>query len=490
MFKPIIRVSSFLSKEIREILRQPWLVVRLILGPFLILLLVGLGYSNHARVMRTLFVVPSNEPQVGPLVEKYATSLGPQIQYLGETTNQEEALQRLRLGQVDLVVVYPPHAYQTVKNGSQASLVVYHNEIDPTQVQYVDQLGRVYVAELNRRILAQFAAQAKQDSTNAKSNLQQARSSADNAKAAAAAGDNQRAQQELAQANSSLNQATSLLGAMGLIMGGVGQGLGGAPAITPDTLPATGSDQGPVDTRAQAVSNNLDRMDQQLAEFQNVPPDVMVSPLATETKSIAAFTPSFVIFYAPGVLALILQHVAISLASLALVREKVFGAVELFRVAPITAFEIMFGKYGSYMLFVGILGAILTVSMIYLLGVPLLGAVWWLVLTVALLIFASLGFGFGISATSGTDSQAVQASMLVLLASMFFSGFVFPLLQILVPVRYIGYLLPVTYGIIMLQDVMLKGIPPPWYFLAALGGMGVLLFIFSWWRYRRTMVRA
>ena len=245
-----------------------------------------------------------------------------------------------------------------------------------------------------------------------------------------------------------------------------------------------------VDVRAQTVSSDLDRLDRQLAEFQNVPPDVMVSPLATETKSIASFTPSFVIFYAPGVLALILQHVAVSIASLALVREKVFGAVELFRVAPIRAFEIMLGKYLSYLLFVGVLGAILTASMIYLLGVPLLGTVSWLVLSVALLIFASLGYGFAISATSGTDSQAVQASMLLLLASMFFSGFVFALVQILVPVRYIGYLLPVTYGIITLQDVMLKGIPPPWYLLAALGAMGVILFLFSWWRYRRTMVRA
>ncbi len=489
MLKPIVRISSFLGKEIREILRQPWLVVRLILGPFLILLLVGLGYSNQARVMRAMFVVPANEPDVAPLVEKYATSLGPQLQYVGQTVSKEEALQRLRLGQVDLVVIYPPHAYETVKNGSQATLELYHNEIDPTQAAYVAQLGQVYVGELNRRILLQYAAQAKQQSGDAKGNLQEARTAAESARQAAAAGDNARAQEELARANTSLDHATALVGATALIMGGVGQGLG-IGQVAPAATPAPTNDQASVDTRAQRVSSDLDRMDQQLAEFENVPPDVMVSPLATETKSIAAFTPSFVIFYAPGVLALILQHVAISIASLALVREKVFGAIELFRVAPITAFEILLGKYGSYLLFVGFLGAILAAAMIYLLGVPLLGALGWLVLSFFLLIFSSLGIGFAISATSGTDSQAVQASMLVLLASMFFSGFVFPLAQILVPVRYIGYLLPVTYSIMNLQDVMLKGVPPPWYFLAALGAMGVLLFVFSWWRYRRSMVRA
>ena len=288
-------------------------------------------------------------------------------------------------------------------------------------------------------------------------------------------------------ANSSIDRATALLGATALIMGGVGQGLGGN-VDAPQQDPALG-DQASVDQRAEQADRDLSRLDQQLVEFEKVPADVMVSPLTTETKTIATFTPSFVTFYAPGVLALILQHVAISIASLALVREKVFGAMELFRVAPVTSFEILFGKYGSYIIFVGFLALILTAAMIMLLGVPLLGTIGWLVLSLFLLVFSSLGIGFAISATSGTDSQAVQASMLVLLAAMFFSGFVFPLNQILVPVRYIGYLLPVTYSIQNLQNVMLKGIPPNWIFLMALGVMGVLLFVFAWWRYRRSMVK-
>ena len=57
---------------------------------------------------------------------------------------------------------------------------------------------------------------------------------------------------------------------------------------------------------------------------------------------------------------------------------------------------------------------------------------------------------------------------LVLLASMFFSGFVFPLQSIMIPARYIGFLLPVTYSIQNLQNVMLKRVPPAMPFLAAL----------------------
>lgn len=485
MLKPIVRISSFLSKEIREILRQPWLVVRLILGPFLILLLVGLGYTNSPRVLRAMFVVPADEPGVAQQVEQYASNLGPQLNYIGQTVSRDEALQRLRLGQVEMVVIYPAHAYETVKSGQQAVLELYHNEIDPTQAAYVDQLGRVYVGEMNRRILMLFAEQAKAESQASQGELQEARALAQKARTAAAAGDTQTAEQALLEANGRIDRATALLGATALIMGGVGQGLGGQVAAEPP--PA--SDAATLDAQAKQADADLARLDQQMAELDKVPADVMVSPLTTETKTIATFTPSFVTFYAPGVLALILQHVAISIASLALVREKVFGAIELFRVAPITAFEILLGKYGSYLLFVGFLAAVLTAAMIYLLGVPLLGYLAWLVLSLALLVFSSLGIGFAISATSGTDSQAVQASMLVLLAAMFFSGFVFPLAQILAPVRYIGYLLPVTYSITNLQDVMLKGILPPWTYLTALAGMGIVLFVFSWWRYRRSMVK-
>jgi len=55
-----IRTSSFLIMEIVEILRQPRLVLTLVLGPFLILLLFGIGYRNEARPLRTMFVVPEN----------------------------------------------------------------------------------------------------------------------------------------------------------------------------------------------------------------------------------------------------------------------------------------------------------------------------------------------------------------------------------------------------------------------------------------------
>ena len=45
--KFLIRISSFISKELTEILRQPRLILTLVFGPFLIMFLFGLGYPEH-----------------------------------------------------------------------------------------------------------------------------------------------------------------------------------------------------------------------------------------------------------------------------------------------------------------------------------------------------------------------------------------------------------------------------------------------------------
>ena len=54
----IVQVLGFIRKELVEILRQPKLVATLVFGPFVILLLFGLGYNNQPLELRTLFVGP------------------------------------------------------------------------------------------------------------------------------------------------------------------------------------------------------------------------------------------------------------------------------------------------------------------------------------------------------------------------------------------------------------------------------------------------
>jgi ABC-2 type transport system permease protein len=76
-----------------------------------------------------------------------------------------------------------------------------------------------------------------------------------------------------------------------------------------------------------------------------------------------------------------------------------------------------------------------------------------------------------LSMISGSETQAVQYAMLTLLAGLFFSGFVLDISQLATPYRYISYLLPVTYGIDMLHNVMLRGDAPDSSDLIGLGAL-------------------
>jgi ABC-2 type transport system permease protein len=221
-----------------------------------------------------------------------------------------------------------------------------------------------------------------------------------------------------------------------------------------------------------------------------IPTDVLVSPVKQTYSNVGGAALDFMTFYAPGVLALILQHIAITLGALSLVRERLLGAMELFRVAPVSLTQVLLGKYLGYTLFCGIITAALVGLLVFTpLAVPFLGSVALFVGLAVLFTLASLGIGFVISAWSSSDSQAVQLSMLVLLMSIFFSGFFLPLENFSPAIQSVGYALPLTHAIRGFQSIMLRGVPPSdlvWLLLGVIAGVTfVVAALMSQWRFRR-----
>src|SRR5437763_366610 len=130
--KRLTRAGAFVGKEINEVRRQPRLVLSLILGPFLILLLFGIGYQGESGKLTGIFVVP---PSGGfsQNVADYQKLVGNQLQITSVTTDQNSALADLRQRQVDLVVVVPPDLDKQISAGAQAKVPVYFNEVDPVR---------------------------------------------------------------------------------------------------------------------------------------------------------------------------------------------------------------------------------------------------------------------------------------------------------------------------------------------------------------------
>jgi ABC-2 type transport system permease protein len=113
--------------------------------------------------------------------------------------------------------------------------------------------------------------------------------------------------------------------------------------------------------------------------------------------------------------------------------------------------------------------------------------VGFVALAIGLLLLASIGLGLLIAVVSDSERQAVQLSLLVLLASVFFSGFVLPITEFNQPVRAVAYTLPVTHGIRLLQDLLLRGSTThAWEFLALII-IAIVTLVLAWIGLRRGM---
>jgi ABC-2 type transport system permease protein len=221
-----------------------------------------------------------------------------------------------------------------------------------------------------------------------------------------------------------------------------------------------------------------------------IPPEVIAAPTRAELGNTSPSTPGVVAYFGPAVLALILQHLAVTLIALSLVRERTTGVMELFRISPVTSGEVLTGKILAFG-FIGLVIAGVTIALLVAgFAVPMLAEVPVVAGTVALLLLASLGLGLLVATISDSERQAVQLSLLILLASVFFSGFVLDIQEFTEPVRVIAYLLPVTHGIQLLQDLMLRGATHEVWQFAALGLVALGTIVAAWLLLRRSMMRA
>lgn len=439
MFRFLIRISAFIGKELAEILRQTPLILTLVLGPFLILLLFGIGYRSEARPLRTIFVL-NDSSDLKQQVEEYAKNMGPQLIYMGITPDQGSAMRALQLGAVDLVVVIPANSLESIQNNQQAVIHVYHNEIDPYQANYVEYFCSVYIDALNHRFLDSTAKQGQVEASSVQGDVHTARVGIQ-----------------------SLQQAMDQ---------------GGITAVDNDKRQLVNK-----------MEEDLTNLDTRLAEFDRMDPVIMTTPFIGEIKGMANISITPAEFFAPAVIILLLQHLAVTFASLAIVREQRSGTMELLRVSPLGSFEALVGKYLSYLILGGILAAIITATVVLGLKVPMQGAWRDYALVILVLLFTSLGLGFLISLFAKTEMQSVQYAMFLLLGSVFFSGFFLDLRYLSEPIRSLSWILPATYGIRLLQDIMLRGISINLIAFVTLLGIGLGLFVVAWILLRRRLQR-
>lgn len=191
----------------------------------------------------------------------------------------------------------------------------------------------------------------------------------------------------------------------------------------------------------------------------------------------------------PAIIGLILTFIGTIVTSIGLVRERETGTLEQLAVMPIKPSTVILGKITPYFILAAIDMTIVTVLGVLLFGVPFNGNVLAFALGAAIFLFVVLGIGVFISTISQTAGQAIQTAFFFLMPQILLSGMIFPLDAMAAGVRWIGYLLPLTYFTMISQGIMLRGatIASLWLPFLVLAVMAVVVFSAATLRFRRDL---
>lgn len=194
-------------------------------------------------------------------------------------------------------------------------------------------------------------------------------------------------------------------------------------------------------------------------------------------------------FLLPGVLGLLIALITIMLTSMSVVKERETGTMEQLVVSPLRPVEFVAGKTLPFAIIGFVDICVVTIITIAWFGVPFNGSFALLLFSGILFILSTLAVGLYISTVSRTQQQAMLSTFLFFVPAILFSGFVFPIYAMPVPVQAITFLNPLRYFITIIRGIFLKGVGAGvlWPEMLALFTLGAVLLFFSVRRFSRKM---
>lgn len=190
-----------------------------------------------------------------------------------------------------------------------------------------------------------------------------------------------------------------------------------------------------------------------------LPPGMQASAIVPQLKLLYNPQMKSAYNFVPGVMGLILMLICAMMTSISIVREKETGTMEILLVSPVKPLFIILAKAVPYFVlsFVNLV-TILLLS-VYVLGVPVAGSLFWLVVVSLLFIFVSLALGLLISTVTHTQVAAMLVSgLMLMMPTMLLSGMIFPIESMPAILQAISAVLPARWYIQAVRKLMIEGV--------------------------------
>ena len=165
------------------------------------------------------------------------------------------------------------------------------------------------------------------------------------------------------------------------------------------------------------------------------------------------------LIFIPGIIALIFMIVSTSLTSVAMVREKEMGTMEILLVSPFNPILVLIAKAIPYLVLSLIDFIIMLLMAVYLLDVGIKGSLILIFAESILFIITCLSLGLLISNTTNSQQTAMLISMMgMMLPTVLLTGFIYPLENMPKIFQVLSYIVPSKYYFSIMKAVMLKGL--------------------------------
>ncbi len=183
----------------------------------------------------------------------------------------------------------------------------------------------------------------------------------------------------------------------------------------------------------------------------------LVLPIQTRLEGILPGSTNYFEFVAPGIMAMVVMTAVLTGLAASVSREKEQGTLDGILIAPISRLAIILGKAASQSIRGLAQGAIVLLIAIFLFGVTINGSLLLVALLLLLGIFSFVGLGILVSSVAAEQETATQLLFMFQFPMLFLSGAFFPIQQMPKIMQDIAHILPLTYAIDALRQVIILG---------------------------------
>jgi ABC-2 type transport system permease protein len=192
---------------------------------------------------------------------------------------------------------------------------------------------------------------------------------------------------------------------------------------------------------------------------ENFPSSTLKYQITTQPRMLYNEDDNGSMNYIPGVMALILMLVCTALTSVSIVKEKELGTMEILLVSPFKPVMVLIAKAVPYFILSLVNFTIILLLTVFLLHIEVKGSLLLLYMESALFILTCLSLGLLISNSTNAQQTALLISMMgMMLPTIIFTGFIFPLENMPWILQTIANVVPSKWYFLIIKAVMLKGL--------------------------------